>query len=183
MKGGTRTGIALAVGYILGRRRKLRMTTLLATAAASGGLGALGSAALKRGAGMGAAGGLLGKVTPEVGGIAEKVRGELINAGKAAAVAAISNRVESLSDSLHERAETIRGPGKPSGNAEDQDSDADDRQDELDDGAEPEDYYDEPEDEGGDEDEADDEDEGDREAVSASRRSGRSKSPVSRAGR
>jgi hypothetical protein len=49
MKGGAQTAVALGVGYILGRRRKLRKTTILAIAAATGGLGGLGSAALKRG--------------------------------------------------------------------------------------------------------------------------------------
>ncbi|HKR71053.1 MAG TPA: hypothetical protein VJT16_19595 [Streptosporangiaceae bacterium] len=178
MKGGTQTGIALAVGYALGRRHKLRMAAMLAIAASSGGLGALGSAALKRGASMGVGGGLLGKVTPEVGGIAGKIRGELINAGKAAAVAMVSNRVESISDSLHQRADTIRGPRKTSGDAEDEDVNAGERDDEPDDVDEPEDYYDEADDE----DEFDDEDAADEEPATARRGGGR-RSPVSRAGR
>ncbi|HEX6932257.1 MAG TPA: hypothetical protein VF162_08955 [Streptosporangiaceae bacterium] len=185
MKGGTQTGIALAVGYMLGRKHKLRMAALLATAAASGRLSTLGGAAMKRGVGMGASSGLLGKVTPQLGGIADKVRGELVNAGKAAAMAAVSSRVESFSDSLHQRADSIRGNGKSPGGAE-----AEDNEDELRDGDEPEDSYedeaddsyedeadyeDEPEDEGA------PEDEDDREPVR--RRGGRSRSPVSRAGR
>ena len=30
MRGGTQTALALGVGYVLGRRRKMRMTTMLA---------------------------------------------------------------------------------------------------------------------------------------------------------
>jgi hypothetical protein len=168
-------GMALAVGYILGRKHKLRMATLLATAAASGKLSALGGAAMKRGATMGASSGLLGKMTPQIGGIADKVRGELLNAGKAAAVAAVSSRVESFSDSIHQRADAIRGPGERSGSAK-----AENQEDEPDDGGEPEDSYDDYEDEADDEGEPDDE--GDAEPVAA-RGSGRSRSPVSRTGR
>jgi hypothetical protein len=102
--------MALGVGYVLGRRRKMRMATMLAVATAAGGVGSLGSAAVKRGTKALGSGDALGKVAPQLGGIVDTVRGELVDAGKAAAIAAVNSRVESLTDSLHERAEAIREP-------------------------------------------------------------------------
>ena len=46
-----------------------------------------------------------------MGEIAETVRGDLLTVAKSAATEAVSNRVGSLSDSLHERAELVRTPG------------------------------------------------------------------------
>jgi hypothetical protein len=50
MKGGAQTALAIGVGYVLGRRRKMRLATMLAAGAATGGLAKLGPIALKRGA-------------------------------------------------------------------------------------------------------------------------------------
>jgi hypothetical protein len=111
MRGGTQAALALGVGYVLGRRRKMRMTTVLAAAAATGGLGGLGGAALRRGVKMLGSTEALGKVAPQLGELADTVRGDLLSAGKAAATAAVSNRIESLTDSLHDRAELVRDPG------------------------------------------------------------------------
>ena len=110
MKGGTQTALALGVGYVLGRRRKMRLTTMLAVGAATGGIGGVGGAALRRGMKMLGSTEVVGKVAPQLGEIAETVRGDLLDAGKAAAVAAATNRIGSLSDSLHERAERAREP-------------------------------------------------------------------------
>src|SRR5258708_19888924 len=110
MKGGTQAAVALGVGYLLGRRRKLRMATLMAAGAATGGLGSLGGGLLQRGMKMLGSTDALGKVAPQLGDLAETVRGDLIDAGKAAATAAVTNRLESLTDSLHERAQLIREP-------------------------------------------------------------------------
>jgi hypothetical protein len=110
MKGGAQTALAIGVGYVLGRRRKMRVATALALGAATGGLGKLGPLALKRaGKYLGSTdiGGALG---PQVGEIASTIREDLLGAGKAAATAAVSGRIESLSDSLHDRAETLRNP-------------------------------------------------------------------------
>jgi hypothetical protein len=112
MRGGTQTALALGVGYVLGRRRKMRMTTMLAVAGVTGGLGGVGGAALRRGMKMLGSSEVLGKVSPQLGEIADTVRGDLLDAGKAAAVAAATNRIESLTDSLHERAQSIREPAE-----------------------------------------------------------------------
>jgi hypothetical protein len=111
MKGGTQTALALGVGYVLGRRRKMRMTTALAAAAATGGLGTLGGMAVRRGVKMLGSTEALGAFAPQLSELAETLRGDLMDAGKAAASAAVSNRIESLTDSLHERAELVRNPG------------------------------------------------------------------------
>src|SRR5438132_290357 len=110
MKGGARTGVGIGVGYYLGRRRKMRAATVMAVAAATGGLGSLGPAALKRGAKLLGSKELAGSLGPQVNDIVETVRGDLLDAAKAAATAAVSSRVESLSDNLHTRAETLRNP-------------------------------------------------------------------------
>ncbi len=111
MKGGTQTALALGAGYVLGRRRKMRMTTVLVAAAATGGLGGLGGAALRRGLKMAGSSDLLGRFTPQLGELADTVRDDLMGAGKAAATAAVTSRLESLTDSLHERADLVRDPG------------------------------------------------------------------------
>jgi hypothetical protein len=110
MKAGAQAALALGAGYVLGRRRKLRMTTMLAAAAAAGGVGSLGGIALKRGLKMLSSTGALGDLGPQLGEIAETVRGDLVDAGKAAALAAVNERIGSLSDTLHDRAESLRNP-------------------------------------------------------------------------
>ncbi len=110
MKGGTQAALALGVGYLLGRRRKMRLTTMLAAAAATGGLGGLGGAALRRGTKMLGSTEALGKFAPQLGELADTVRSDLVDAGKAAATAAVTSRIESLTDSLQERAEMVRDP-------------------------------------------------------------------------
>lgn len=109
---GTQTALALGVGYVLGRRRKMRLTMMLAVAAATGGAGGAGGAAVRRGVKMLGSTEMLSKVAPQVGEIADTLRDDLVDAGKAAATAAVTNRIESLTDSLHERAQSIREPAQ-----------------------------------------------------------------------
>jgi hypothetical protein len=110
MKGGAQTALAIGVGYILGRRRKMRLATMLALGAATGAVSGLGPAVLKRGAKMLGSTDLAGTFGPQVNEIVSTIRGDLLDAGKAAATAAVSSRMDSLSDTLHERAETFRNP-------------------------------------------------------------------------
>jgi hypothetical protein len=110
MKGGAQVALAVGVGYILGRRRKMRMATMIAAGAAAGGIGGLGPAVLKRGAKMLASTDIAGKFSPQVNEIVNTVRGDLLDAGKAAAATAVTSRMDSLTDSLHERAEAFRNP-------------------------------------------------------------------------
>jgi hypothetical protein len=110
MKGGAQTAVAIGVGYYLGRRRKMRAATALALGAATGGLGRLGPVALKRGAKLLSNTDIAGSLGPQVNEIVETMRGDLLDAGKAAATAAVTNRLESFADNLHTRAETLRNP-------------------------------------------------------------------------
>src|SRR5215831_15543616 len=110
MKGGTQAALALGVGYLLGRRRKMRLATMLAVGTATGGVAGLGPAALRRGMKMLGSTEALGKFAPQLGELADTVRSDLMDAGKAAAAAAVTSRIESLTDSLQERAEIVRDP-------------------------------------------------------------------------
>lgn len=117
MKGGAQTALAIGVGYILGRRRKMRLATVLALGAATGGAARLGPAAMRQGAKYLGKTDIAGALGPQVTEIVETVRGELLDAAKGAATAAVTNRIDSLSDSLHDRAETLRNPEAAVGKA------------------------------------------------------------------
>lgn len=119
MKGGVQTAAAIGVGYILGRRRKMRLATMLAVGAATGGAARLGPAALRQGTKYLGKTDVAGSLGPQVSQIVETVRGDLLDAAKGAATAAVTNRIDSLSDSLHDRAETLRNPKAAVGKAGD----------------------------------------------------------------
>ncbi|MBX6386057.1 MAG: hypothetical protein IRZ07_24300, partial [Microbispora sp.] len=106
MKDGLKVALAVIAGYYLGRHHKLRLALVLALA--------ILAARLK---GEGAAGALLeqvpkilGGAAPDLGKITERVRGDLVDIGKAAAMRATSRQMDNLSDKLHERAEALRHP-------------------------------------------------------------------------
>src|SRR5260221_2759930 len=88
MRGGTQTALALGVGYVLGRRRKMRMTTMLAVAAATAGLGGVGGGALRRCMKMLRSAEALGQISPHLTDVVHTRRGDLPAAGEPAAVAA-----------------------------------------------------------------------------------------------
>ncbi|MFC0861820.1 hypothetical protein ACFHYQ_05860 [Sphaerimonospora cavernae] len=109
MKDGLKVALAVLAGYYLGRRHKLGLVAILALAILANRL-----------RGEGAGGGLLqqgtkilGGASPELGKISERVRGDLLDIGKAAVAAATSKQIDSLSDKLHERAEALRRPKVP----------------------------------------------------------------------
>lgn len=106
------SNVALAIGggYLLGRKRKLRLALLLAGAAATGKLGGVATKAIKRGGALVGSSEALSKLSPELGNIMGTVTGDLADAGKAAVRAAATQRVNRLTDSLHERAEGFRNP-------------------------------------------------------------------------
>jgi hypothetical protein len=114
MASGPQVSLALGVGYLLGRRRKRKMMIMLGTAALTGVSTGPAGQLLKRGVKT-AAGNLgsaetLGKISPQVGEIAGLIQGDLVQAGKAAATAAVSSRLDSLTGQLQERAEELRNP-------------------------------------------------------------------------
>jgi hypothetical protein len=49
-------------------------------------------------------------MAPQLGDLADVVRGDLVTAGKAAATAVVTSRVDALTDSIHDRAERVRNP-------------------------------------------------------------------------
>jgi hypothetical protein len=101
MTGGARIALGVAVGYLLGRSKKMRLALMLAAAGASGRLGGTPGELLQRGTKALAS-------SPEVGKVVDNLRGELVDALRAAAVTAASSRIDALSDRLQERA-----TGKP----------------------------------------------------------------------
>ena len=109
MKCSTQAALAIGAGYLLGRRRKLRAATVAAVATAVGGT-SVGGIALRQGAKLLANSGALDKLPPQVADLVDVVRSDLVDAGKAAVTVAVTNRIDSLTDSLHERAERIRNP-------------------------------------------------------------------------
>ncbi|MGH3165838.1 MAG: hypothetical protein ACRDN0_08075, partial [Trebonia sp.] len=110
MKSSMRAAVAVGIGYMLGRRRKFRTAAIVAAGMAVGGT-PIGSLALGRATKMLGSADVLGKVSPQLGDLVDTVRGDLITAGKAAATAAVTNRVDALTDSIHERAERVRDLG------------------------------------------------------------------------
>jgi len=117
MKGGVQTALAIGVGYILGRRRKMRLATMLAIGAATGGAARLGPAVMRQGAKYLGKTDIAGALGPPVTEIVDTVRGDLLDAAKGAAAAAVTSRIDSVSASLHDRAETLRNPGAAAGKA------------------------------------------------------------------
>jgi hypothetical protein len=55
--------------------------------------------------------------SPQLEEITGRLRTELMDVGKAAAIAATSRQIDSLSSKLHDRAESLRVPTPPSGEA------------------------------------------------------------------
>lgn len=105
MKDGLKVPLAVLAGYYLGRRQKPSLAAMVALAILAYRLRGEGAAGLLE---QGAK--ILGGASPELGKITERVRGDLLDIGKAAAVAATSKQIDALSDKLHERAEALRRP-------------------------------------------------------------------------
>ncbi|WP_283133141.1 hypothetical protein [Rhizohabitans arisaemae] len=135
MKGRLQLALAVAAGYFLGRRHKLRWATALAAAGAVGGIGHV------------AGGGILGKgakllgASPEMEEMVGRLRTELTEVGKAAAVAAAGKQIDTLTTKLHDRAESLRTPAVPAPRAESEEGAEEpeyDEYDEYEEGAEEE---------------------------------------------
>lgn len=110
MKGSMQAATAIGIGYVLGRRKKFRTAAIVAAGMTVGGT-TVGALVLKRGMKMLGNVDAVQKVAPQLGDLTDVVRGDLVSAGKAAATAAVSNRVDALTGSLHDRAERVRNPG------------------------------------------------------------------------
>jgi hypothetical protein len=131
MSATSRVAGAVAAGYVLGRFKKLRLAVLVASAMASPKF-------------RSAAAGLIQDRIPGgaiVGGLTREAGGRLLDAGKAAATTVVASRIDTLSQSLADRSESLRKatPGAQAGKSR-ADQPTDDRA-----SAEPTDEYEEPE--------------------------------------
>ncbi|OLT48549.1 hypothetical protein BJF85_12100 [Saccharomonospora sp. CUA-673] len=100
MKQAPRTALAMAVGYALGRSRRMKLALMAGGVLVGRRLSSGGSRA--DGDGGSAAGAVGGEVT-------HALRDRLVGAARTAAVAAASDGIDSLGNSLTERANRIRG--------------------------------------------------------------------------
>jgi hypothetical protein len=128
MKDGVRIGVAVGLGYLLGRTRKGRLALMLVGASATGRLGKGPTTLVKQGVD------LLGS-SPEVKTLADTVRGRLVDAGKAAAVSAVSNRVDTLTGKIEERTGTLTS-SPLGGQTEKTDEDEDEQEEQQQEGGE-----------------------------------------------
>jgi hypothetical protein len=103
MKTGT-LGAAVVTGYVLGRFHKMKWA--LAIAAIAGGKRLAG----KQGNPLGQASELAKSVGLEQ--LTGDLRGRLVEAGKAAAVSAVSSKIDSVSEGLRSRSDSLRGDGQ-----------------------------------------------------------------------
>ncbi|WP_345428588.1 hypothetical protein [Actinoallomurus vinaceus] len=99
-------GVAVGVGYLLGRTRKLKLVMTLAAARASSRLGKNPARLVRQGT-------KLLVSSPELKTLTDTVRGRLLEAGKAAAVAAVNSQIDALSDRIQERTRSLSRPATP----------------------------------------------------------------------
>lgn len=121
MSKSTTMALAVGAGYMLGRKHKLGMATVLAAGAATAGASGIAGKALGTGGKLLMSSQVLDKLPPEATKIIDLVRSDLAQAGKAAAQAAISSRIEGLTSALNDRAESVRGGGQEDADDDGQD--------------------------------------------------------------
>lgn len=105
MKCGARVALGVVGGYFLGRTKKMKLAMMLGGMAAgrrAGGPGEL----LKTGT-------KLLSSSPELSRLTDEVRGRLLEAGKSAALAVAARQVESLTDRVGKRVESLGDVAAP----------------------------------------------------------------------
>ncbi|SBT52275.1 hypothetical protein [Micromonospora narathiwatensis] len=100
MKSGARIALAVGLGYVIGRRRKLRSALTLAAAVAIGRASQQPGGLLKYGTD-------LLNTSPQLGNLA-RLGGPLATAGRAAATAAAGGGIDALSGRLRDGADALR---------------------------------------------------------------------------
>ncbi|SDK61913.1 hypothetical protein SAMN04487820_11022 [Actinopolyspora mzabensis] len=119
MKMGPRVAAAVAIGYVLGRTRRMKFAIMVGSVLAGRKLKTDPKQLLQKA-------GTLAASSPELSKLSETVRGRLMEAAKAAATATASNKIDALGESLLERAEQVRNP--PSGQEASTETAAEDEQ-------------------------------------------------------
>ncbi|MDA1360708.1 hypothetical protein O1R50_13850 [Glycomyces luteolus] len=102
MKPGLKVAGAIGVGYVLGRKHKMRAAFTLGAMAAAGQLGHVRDVLKEQAAEKLAS-------SEGMGNLADPGK-RLLEAGRTAAVAAVADRIGTFSDQLEERAEAVRYP-------------------------------------------------------------------------
>jgi hypothetical protein len=105
VKCGARVALGVAGGYFLGRTKKMKLALMLGGMAAgrrAGGPGELLRTGTK-----------LLNSSPELARLTDEVRGRLLEAGKGAALAVAARQVESLTDRVGKRVESLSDVGVP----------------------------------------------------------------------
>ena len=93
MSNGAKVAMAVGAGYMLGRTKKMRLALMLAAAGITGKFPTTPTALVARGLkSLGA--------SADVSQLTEQLRGELLNAGRAAALSAATHQIDSLNDRL-----------------------------------------------------------------------------------
>jgi len=93
MSNGAKVAMAVGAGYMLGRTKKMRLALMLAAAGVTGKFPSSPTALVGKGLkSLGA--------SADVTQLTEQLRGELLAAGRAAALSAATNQIESLNDRL-----------------------------------------------------------------------------------
>ncbi|MFC0533670.1 hypothetical protein [Phytohabitans kaempferiae] len=100
----TQIALAAGAGYVLGRRRNLRLALVLGSAVAAGRLSRDPRTLVRQGAKMLGGSGELGKLAG--------LGAPLVAATKAAATNAVTRRVDSVSAGLRQRADLLREPSR-----------------------------------------------------------------------
>jgi hypothetical protein len=118
MNTGTRLGLAVTAGYVLGRFHKMKWAIAAAALIGRGQLPGGSGGLLQQGA-------KLLTSNPEFARLTDEMRDRLVDAGKAAAVAAVSSKIDALSDGLRDRTDAMHATsaggkgGAPAGDDED----------------------------------------------------------------
>jgi hypothetical protein len=102
MKSAARMALAAGAAYPLGRYHKLRWALMLAAFATTGRLESPGRLALRGAKEL--------ANSPELSEVTDKVRGQLIDAARAAVVSAATSSIGSLTDRLNDQTEALRKP-------------------------------------------------------------------------
>ncbi|WP_143060967.1 hypothetical protein [Saccharopolyspora shandongensis] len=103
MKSGPQIALAVAIGYVLGRSRKMKLAIATAGVMAGRRLGVNPKDLL-------AQGGKLIAGSPELKKLTGEARERLMDAAKSAAIAAATNKIDSIGDNLTKRAAGLRTP-------------------------------------------------------------------------